>query len=81
MGVDSGEQRYSANTGPGSVGEAKYNASKATQTSRYVESLREAGVTVGPLTQRRHQEGVSRAQYRGGNGAKWKRNYLDGMSR
>lgn len=70
----------------GSAG-AKYDAAKGSMAQNYAEGLRAIGVTVGPLTQRSYQEGISAvsgqevASRAAASSGKWERNYLASMSR
>lgn len=83
--IDAGEQKFLRKMN-GSAG-AKYDAAKGHMAQNYAEGLRAIGVSVGPLTQRSYQEGISSvsgsdvAQRAAAAAPKWKRNYLASMSR
>lgn len=80
MSIATGKARYARKTGPGGIGAAKYDAAKARMPGAWVEGLREAGITPGPLSQQAYQQGISAAQYRGGNPDKWEANLRAGLS-
>lgn len=83
--IDSARQKFVRKM-QGSAG-AKYDAAKGHMASNYASGLQAIGVSVGPLTQRAYQEGISSVSgqevaTRAANSAdKWQRNYLASMSR
>ncbi len=80
MSVATGKEKYARKTAPGGIGAAKYNAAKGSMPSEWAAGLAAAGVTPGPLSTQAYQQGISAAQYRGGDPDKWERNFRRGLS-
>jgi len=79
--IESGAQKYARKTSPGGVGEAKWNASKGSMVTNWVEGLTRAGIAPGPISTQSYQQGLASAQYRGGDPNKWARNLRASLSR
>lgn len=81
MGIAEGEAKYARKTGPGSAAAAKYDSAKGRMVANWQAGLSAAGAAPGPLTTQAYQAGISSAQYRGGDPAKWSRNFRAAISR
>lgn len=76
----SAQEKYARKTGPGSAAAQKWNAAKGRMTNNWQDGMRRFGVSPGPITTGSYQAGIAAAEYRGGDPAKWARNFQAGIS-